>query len=276
MIDIHTHMLWDWDDGPDDRHQTLHMCRVAERDGIKAIVVTPHVYRRNRHANDLLILRQRMIEFSNEVVGRVPIEFHWGAEVAVTGDIVREIERFRFTIDATNYVFIEFHEDGVPPGGSNLVYTLMSKGFVPIISHPERNKGFIERPELLYEYVSMGCVAQVTAMSVTGEFGKEIRTAADLFLTHNLVHVIASDAHTPVMRPPVLSRAVQAAAKVVGEAKAVAMVTEVPQAILDNAALPDWGEPMNPMQRKTWTGRLPRTGSKGLTLSKTTIFGKLK
>jgi len=276
MIDLHTHLLWDWDDGPDDWRQTLQMCRVAARDGIKAIVLTPHVYRRNRHENNLSVLRQRMLEFTRHVSGAVPIEFHWGAEVAVTGDILRAIEKYRFTIDATNYVFIEFHEEGVPPGSSNLVYSLMSKGFVPIISHPERNKGFVERPEFLYEYVSMGCAAQVTAMSVTGEFGKETRKAAEMFLVNNLVHVIASDAHTPVMRPPVLSRGVEAAAKIVGEAKAVAMVTEVPQAILDNAALPDWGEPQSPMHRKTWTGRLPRSGTKGLTLSKTTLFGKVK
>jgi hypothetical protein len=49
---------------------------------------------------------------------------------------------------------------------------------------------------------------------------------------------------------------VAAASKVVGESKARAMVTEIPQAILDNKALPDWGEPENPLRRKTWTQRL--------------------
>jgi hypothetical protein len=34
------------------------------------------------------------------------------------------------------------------------------------------------------------------------------------------------------------------------------MVTEVPRAILENKALPDWGEPENPLRRKTWTQRL--------------------
>ena len=93
-------------------------------------------------------------------------------------------------------------------------------------------------------------------MSLTGEFGRETRSAAGLFLEHNLVHIIASDAHSSILRPPLLSGAVESARKIVGEAKAMAMVTEIPRAILENRALPDWGEPENPLRHKTWTQRL--------------------
>jgi len=256
MIDLHTHLLWDWDDGPDDRAQALEMCRVAVKDGVKTIALTPHVFRLSRYGDNLDVLRQRMVDFA-EAMGEVPLDFHWGAEVFVHPEVVSSIERYGFTLDNTNYVFIEFPSDAVPPGSANLVYNLMAKGYVPIISHPERNRGFMERPELLYDLVQTGCVAQVTAMSLTGEFGRETRSAAGLFLEHNLVQIIASDAHSSMMRPPVLSGAVDAARKIVGEAKAIAMVTEIPQAILENKVLPDWGEPENPLRRRTWTQRLP-------------------
>ena len=257
MIDLHTHLLWDWDDGPDARAHALGMCRMAERDGIKAICLTPHIFRANRHGDNLEILRQRMVEFRDGMhAAGVGLEFHWGAEVFVHPEVVKAIERYRFTVDQTSYVFLEFQADGVPVGAGNMLAQLMSKGFVPIISHPERNRGFAARPELLYEFIIMGCVAQVTAASLIGELGKEVRAAAGLFMVNNLVHIIASDAHSSVERPPVLSRAVEAASKIVGMEKAWAMVTEVPQAILDNAALPDWGEPGNPLHRKTWTQRL--------------------
>jgi protein-tyrosine phosphatase len=263
MIDLHTHLLWDWDDGPDDKAQARAMCDIAEKDGIRAMAVTPHIYRLCRHGDDLDVFRARMVEFAGEMAG-VPIDFHWGAEVFVHPGVVAAVERFKFTLDATNYVFLELPSDAVPPGASNLIYGLLAKGFVPIISHPERNRGFVERPELLYELVLMGCLAQVTAMSLTGDFGKETRSAAGLFLVHNLVHIIASDAHSSYLRPPVLSGAVEAARKIAGGAKAEAMVTEIPQAILDNKAVPDWGEPENPLRRKTWTERLPRPKKKYL------------
>jgi len=257
MIDLHTHLLWDWDDGPDDRAQTRTMCKIAEKDGTKTICLTPHIFRMTRHGDDLGVLHQRMVEFDDEMRAHgIDIEFHWGAEVYVHAEIVRAIEKYRFTIDQTSYVFLEFAANGVPVGAANMLAQLMSKGFVPIISHPERNQGFAARPELLFEFVSMGCAAQVTAASLTGELGKEVRTTAGLFLVNNLVHIIASDAHRAIGRPPGLSQAVAAAAKLVGESKARAMVTEVPRAILENKALPDWGEPENPLRRKTWTQRL--------------------
>jgi protein-tyrosine phosphatase len=256
VIDLHTHLLWDWDDGPDDQTQAHEMCRIAEKDGVKAIALTPHVFRLSRYDNNLDVLRERMVAFANEM-GDIPIEFHWGAEVFIHPEVLQSVERFGFTLDETNYVFLEFPSDAVPPGSANLVYNLMLKGYVPIISHPERNRGFVEHPEILFELASMGCAAQVTAMSLTGEFGRETRNAAGLFLEHGLVHIIASDAHSSQLRPPVLSGAVEAARKIVGEAKALAMVTEIPQAILENRALPDWGEPENPLRRRTWTQRLP-------------------
>lgn len=255
MIDLHTHILWDWDDGPDDQAQAHEMCRIAEKDGVKTVALTPHVFRLSRYANDLDVLRERMVDF-NKQMADVPIDFHWGAEVFVHPEVLSSVEKYGFTLDDTNYVFLEFPSDAVPPGSANLIYSLMLKGYVPIISHPERNRGFIERPDILYELVSMGCAAQVTAMSLTGDFGKETRSAANLFLEHNLVHIIASDAHSSHLRPPVLSGAVEAARKIVGEAKALAMVTEIPQAILENRALPDWGEPENPLRGRKWTQRL--------------------
>ncbi|MBM3305302.1 MAG: hypothetical protein FJY80_10890 [Candidatus Aminicenantes bacterium] len=255
MIDLHTHLLWDWDDGPDDRLQSLQMCRTASSDGITAICLTPHIFRMNRHGDDLGVLRERMVEFKREMA-LTGLEFHRGAEVFVHPEVVQAVEKYRFTIDETSYVFLEFPAEGVPAGARNVLAALLGKGFVPIISHPERNRGFAERPEILCEFVTMGCAAQVTAGSLTGEFGRETRQTAGLFLLHNLVHIIASDAHRPVGRAPVLSRGVAAAARIVGEPKARAMVTEVPRAILENKVLPDWGEPQNPLQRKTWTRRL--------------------
>jgi protein-tyrosine phosphatase len=267
MIDLHTHFLWDWDDGPDDLYQARAMCRLAEKDGTKAICLTPHVFRMSRHMDDLGILRQRMGEFDREMrQAEIGLEFHYGAEVFVHAEVVRAIETYKFTVDQTSYVFLEFAAEGVPVGAANMLAQLMSKGFVPIISHPERNRGFAARPELLFEFVSMGCAAQVTAASLTGELGKEVRSTAGLFMLHNLVHIIASDSHRTIGRPPGLSRAVEAAAKIVGESKARAMVTEIPRAILDNKALPDWGEPENPLRQKTWTQRLlgmPKRPSQG-------------
>jgi len=79
----------------------------------------------------------------------------------------------------------------------------------------------------------MGCLGQVTAMSLTGELGPKIRQLAERLLTNRLIHFIASDAHSINGRPPILSEAVRVAGRIIGEEEAQKMVTEYPQAILE-------------------------------------------
>jgi protein-tyrosine phosphatase len=126
----------------------------------------------------------------------------------------------------------------------------MIEGLIPIISHPERNAMMTQTPEILYELIRHGAIAQVTAQSLTGEFGRKTQKAAESFLRRGLVHLIASDAHNSTTRPPRLAEAVKFSEKIVGPAKAKAMVTTVPAAILGNEQIPDLGEPVNPAGKK--------------------------
>jgi protein-tyrosine phosphatase len=124
-----------------------------------------------------------------------------------------------------------------------ILFRLIGQGTVPIITHPERNLEIGRKPSRYYEMVRMGCLGQVTAMSLTGGFGPEVRRLAEALLIRKLVHLIASDAHSTDLRPPVLTPAVTAASKLVGAKEAAKMVIEYPQAILDGEK-PDLPPPM--------------------------------
>jgi protein-tyrosine phosphatase len=257
MIDLHVHLLPGWDDGATSLDEARVMADIARRDGITKIGVTPHVFRMAKHDGDWAGLADRVARFK-EAAGGFPCEIFWGAEVFIQPDIVKNIREHGLTVNKSDYFFLEFPADSVWPGAQDFLYEIMLQGFIPIISHPERNAEFQARPRLLYEIVEMNCLAQVTAKSILGEFGPEAKRAADLFLSHNLVHIIASDAHDPLDRPPKLSRAVKEAAKIVGKEKAEAMVTAIPEAILENKAVGNWGDPKNPeKEHKKWTIRIP-------------------
>ena len=257
MIDLHVHLLPDWDDGAATLDEARTMADIARRDGIMKIVAAPHVFRMTKHDGDWAGLADRMARFK-EAAGRFPCEIYPGAEVFIRPDIAESLRRHNLTINGSDYFFIEFAAEALVPGAKDFLFNLMLEGFLPIISHPERNAEFQARPRLLYEMVQMNCLAQVTARSILGGFGPEAKRAAEVFLKHNLVHIIASDAHDPKHRPPQLSRAVEAAAKITGKAKAEAMVTDIPQAILDDREIGDWDEPTDPARsRKTWMVRLP-------------------
>ncbi|MEW5900991.1 MAG: CpsB/CapC family capsule biosynthesis tyrosine phosphatase [Acidobacteriota bacterium] len=257
MIDLHTHILPDWDDGAKDQTEAIKMCHLAHRDGIRALVSTPHLYRMTKHGDSMEVLKVRMAVLA-ELRGRLPVEVYPGAEVFVHPEMVENIKKHGLTINRSNYVFVEFPAEFIIPGVKDLFFKLMLAGLIPVISHPERNAVFAERPSLLYDLIKMGSFAQVTAMSIVGEFGPQTKKTAEVFLKHNLVQLIASDAHDADRRPPRLSDGVREAAKLVGKEKAQAMVTEVPRAILENRAVADYGEPENPERRRKWVIKMPR------------------
>lgn len=248
MVDLHTHILPGWDDGAADQAEADRMADVARRDGITKIVATPHAFRMTEHDDTVRGLDTRLQSFVLRM--RTPeLVFYSGAEVYVHHDMIPHIKDFGLTVNGSNFVFIEFPSGHVPGGAADLVYRMMLDGLIPIVSHPERNSELARSPEILYELVRRGAVAQVTAQSITGQFGPEVRKAAEVFLENNLVHVIASDAHNSEARPPRLAEAVEVAGKIVGPVKAKAMVTSVPEAILANEQIPDFDEPHCPEKK---------------------------
>ncbi|HAV40884.1 MAG TPA: hypothetical protein DCW97_00520 [Acidobacteria bacterium] len=246
MIDLHCHLLPDWDDGPNSWEEVDQMIALAVEDGTEAICLTPHYLRFSRHGNNPDVLRSKFEEFSERYKEEKRISFYRGAEVFISPDIIKHIKRENLGLNGSEYVFVEFPADQVPTGTKDLFYRMMLADLTPVISHPERNSVFGSQPELLYDLVCRGCLAQVTAMSLTGQFGAAVYKRAELFLKNNLVQFIATDAHDSKKRKPVLSQAVKAAAALVGREKAEAMVDDIPLAILNNEIIPDWGSPVRP------------------------------
>jgi protein-tyrosine phosphatase len=106
-------------------------------------------------------------------------------------------------------------------------------GITPVITHPERNLMIQQNAGIVYDLVIMGALCQITAMSITGDFGEIPQKSAAILLERRLVHVIATDAHSADYRPPLLSKAVEAAANILGNyEEAERMVRDVPAAII--------------------------------------------
>jgi len=84
-------------------------------------------------------------------------------------------------------------------------------------------------------------------MSLTGAFGQKIRACSEELLQRNLVHILASDAHSADKRPPLLSEAVERASSWVGPVYAHKLVENYPAALI--AGLPvDIPEPIGKKQ----------------------------
>jgi protein-tyrosine phosphatase len=234
MIDIHCHLLPAVDDGAQSWDVTLAMCRIAEQDGITHIVATPHAnyeygFDRAAHLARLKELRSRVPSMSF-LLG---CEFHLSYENIMDALDHPEL----YTIGETRYLLVELSEYSAFNVAESL-YKLRTSGLVPIIAHPERNPAILANPERLDAFTDVGCLVQITANSLTGFWGKPSQKLCVSMLKRNMVHFIASDAHGLKNRPPILSAARDAAAKIIGLEAVAKLVSANPEALLNNQESP--------------------------------------
>jgi protein-tyrosine phosphatase len=120
----------------------------------------------------------------------------------------------------------------IPPATDNIIFELNSRGITPIITHPERNLVFYDMPDKLRRFVSLGCLAQITARSLTRGFGWGVARFTKKLVRDGLIHLMATDAHSVAKRPPVMGDALKKLGKMVGEERARDMVETFPERII--------------------------------------------
>ena len=237
MIDIHSHIMPEIDDGARTMEEAVEMARIAAADGIEYMVSTPHMFNGLSHNPEPSEILDRVAALNAGIKGQ-SIQILPGNEVHISHDIAEHVKNNRVTrINQQNYMLVEFPQLTVPIGAEDLFYQLQLQGVHPILVHPERNGQIQARPALVSEYVERGVFVQVTAMSITGEFGPAAKSTAEILLRHNCVHFLATDTHRPLRRPPILSKGRDAAAAIIGEELARTLVEDNPRAVIEGRAL---------------------------------------
>ncbi len=237
MIDLHAHILPGLDDGASNLDESAEMCLMAGLDGVRTIVATPHTGNGTYDNNRTRIIAA-VRELSSYLKQKgVSVEILPGADTYIHAHLDRRIlDGHVLTInDNMRYVMVEFPKHAVPPNLIEWLFRMTLAGFVPVLTHPERNTALSRKLDIVREWVEKGGLVQLTAMSLTGAFGQKIRECSEELLQRNLVHVIASDAHSSTRRPPLLSEAVERAASLVGPVYARTLVEDNPAAIIAGA-----------------------------------------
>jgi protein-tyrosine phosphatase len=245
MIDIHSHILPAVDDGAKDLETALEMARIAVANGHTHLFATPHhVYftplTRSEVAARVSALQDALDE------ANIPLKVVPGYEVRLYVDTLSDwANELAGPLGRSRYVLAEpdfytFDELTVA-----ILHEFLDRGFIPILAHPERIVPIQENPSLIEPILARGGLAQVNALNLvppSGGMGRmspvitspAARNTARELLRRGWVHIIASDAHNTGSRRPDLKAAYHAVAEIVGEAKALAMVSTTPQAILND------------------------------------------
>ena len=210
LVDLHNHVLPGVDDGPTSELETIMLIQNAASNGVTHIVTTPH--HRNGRFNQEIIKIKNSIRTLNIVLQEknIPVTILPGMEVHLHGELLEELESGTLTLaDSHKYVLIEFPTNQIPQFTESIFYELQLKGYIPVIAHAEKNTEIRRNPKKLLDLVNRGALVQVTAGSITGANGKDLKKFTLKLCQHRIVHFIASDAHDFKKRPFLIKQAYQ-------------------------------------------------------------------
>lgn len=197
MIDLHSHILPGVDDGAQTLEDSLEMARKAISQGITHLMCTPH-HNNGKYNNPANKILRDVAALQKELDQRgLDLTLLEGQEVRLTELLLTAIRRdeILFTDLDNTYLLIEFPTNEIPIYAEQVFYRLLNQGKVPVIVHPERNAVFREEPNRLVSFLEMGTLTQLTAPSIVGVFGNDIQNTARVMLEHNMLYMVASDAH---------------------------------------------------------------------------------
>lgn len=211
MIDIHSHILNEIDDGSKSLDMSINMLKKSEEVGVQAIVATPH-FMRGRFEVSYDEVIKAVEEMRNTAKDNgIEIEIYAGQEVYYSRNMLEYYnDKLIGTINNSRYMLIElpmleFNLDEV----INTIYELQIRGIVPIIAHPERYKPFIKKPSLINTLIKEGMLFQMNAASIVGDFGKDVKKTSKIFLENNIYSFMGSDAHRDRGRDTDISEALK-------------------------------------------------------------------
>jgi protein-tyrosine phosphatase len=235
VIDLHTHVLAGIDDGPATIERSVELVRAAADAGTRTIVATPHV---SWHYPNTAATIARLTRELNErlVEEGVPVEICAGAEIAMTR--VAELgpgELDELHLGDGPWLLLEPPFTPIVAGLEGIVGELQNAGHRVVLAHPERCPALLRDPRLLDLLVHNGVLTSITAGSLVGRFGGEVRRFARRMVEQGLAHNVASDTHNPVKRPPGIAAELEQAGL---GALTNWFASEVPAAILSGEQIP--------------------------------------
>lgn len=235
MIDIHCHILPNVDDGSESLEESIEMAKIAESEGITKIVNTSHCHFdfKYKKGNELKLELEKFNQALKEE--NINIEVLLGNELYYTSDL---IERFNeldfFSMNNSKYILMEFSPINFPKNIEDVIYEIKIRGYIPIIAHAERYKQVQEDVNIVLDCIKEGALIQVNASSILGKNGEKVEDTSKKLLDNNMVHFVATDAHSSNRRRPLIKDSYNYILKNYGKEVSEKLFIENPTAVIEN------------------------------------------
>ncbi|HGD4835190.1 TPA: capsular polysaccharide biosynthesis protein Cps4B [Streptococcus agalactiae] len=240
MIDIHSHIVFDVDDGPKTLEESLSLIEESYRQGVRIIVSTSHRRKGMFETPEDNIFKNFSI-VKHEAEKRFEhLQILYGGELYYTSDMLEKLKLKQIpTLNNTKFALIEFSMQTSWKDIHTALSNVLMLGITPVVAHIERYNALENQKERVKEIINMGCYTQINSSHILkqklfNDKHKRFKKRARYFLEENLVHFVASDMHNLDVRPPFLAEAYKIICRDFGKERANQLFIENAQSILKN------------------------------------------
>ena len=239
MIDIHNHLIPEFDDGSKSFAESLEMLKQAQEQGITDVFATSHFneYIPAELEEEYFIKLQKLRE--EALANDIRVNIHSGSEIFYHHYVESTVKKSRVTTlgGMGQYVLIEFPLFQMPAGVEDVLFRLSVENYIPIVAHPERYTAVLQNISKATGYIQFGGLLQLNGGSILGHFGKEVQEVSLSLLEKGFVHFIASDAHSSRGRTFVLRNVYESLKDRFPEDYLTELLYSNPRRIIDNISI---------------------------------------
>lgn len=243
MIDIHSHIVFDVDDGPSTIEESLALIGESYRQGVRTIVSTSH-----RRRDLFKTPEEKIWENFKQVKESAEAKFEgleilYGGELYYNNALLEKLENHQVPrMNDTQFALIEFSMTTPWKEIHDGLTKVLMLGVTPIIAHIERYDALENREDRVRELINMGCYTQINSAHILkprlfGDKNRVFKKRARYFLEKNVVHIVASDMHNLDARPPYMDVARDIIAQEFGTSRASRLFEENAKTLLENKDL---------------------------------------
>ena len=235
MIDFHTHILPNIDDGSRSIDETFNLIKEAKEVGFDGIILTSH-YIENFYETDVPE-RDVWVKAISENLGvkGIDTDLYLANEIYISENMMGLLEqRKASTINNSCYVLFELPLNEEPLNLYDVIYSLQENKLIPVLAHPERYSFVQKEPELIYDLIEKGCLMQANYGSIIGQYGEKAQMIVRKFFENNMIHFLGSDVHRQNTIYPKIPQILDEIADIIGEEKLEELTTTNPKLVLNN------------------------------------------
>jgi protein-tyrosine phosphatase len=193
--DIHSHFIPGIDDGAQTIEDSLNMIRAMKDMGFKSLVTTPHI-KFDHYPNTTETIQNGLAQLHRALIeNHIDMPIRAAAEYYIDDHFMQLLDSEPLLTIQKNEVLVELSFMFEPMNFYNTLFKIQTKGYKPILAHPERYTFYHDKKEVYEEIRDRGVMLQLNTIALTGYYGKPVKDIAEYLLEKKLYDYCGSDMH---------------------------------------------------------------------------------